>query len=199
MLSSLNLSLRPPTPMSPRSELELEETSDENNYAPLIRNRSAYNPFSSVDRTISRDSTGGECAKNAELLAEYGRKHRRTTHFDIFHLTEAMESESFLSKNDISKDIEDGFPDDTGDSTPSSRSKLDSADKRALTAGTFDNQQPGYTPGPANLSAQDVWHQQHVKVQFYNDLYQKFSFLQTQEQSLRLQLYGQSQAYLAQA
>ena len=79
-------------------------------------------------------------------------------------------------------------------------SNRNGASHRRASAGTFDNQnQPGYTPGAANLSAQNVWQQQQAQAQLHNDLYQTFNFLQTQEQSLRLQLYSQSQAYLAQA
>ena len=79
-------------------------------------------------------------------------------------------------------------------------SNRNGASHRRASAGTFDNQnQPGYIPGAASLSAQTVWQQQQAQAQLHNDLYQTFNFLQTQEQSLRLQLYSQSQAYMAQA
>jgi len=87
-----------------------------------------------------------------------------------------------------------------GGSRGGKHSNRNGASHRRASAGPFDNQnQPGYTPGAANLSAQNVWQQQQAQAQLHNDLYQTFNFLQTQEQSLRLQLYSQSQAYMAQA
>lgn len=46
----------------------------------------------------------------------------------------------------------------------------------------------------------DQWvHAQNVQKQLHNDLYQKFSVLQAQENNLRIQLYQRSQAFAAQA
>ena len=67
---------------------------------------------------------------------------------------------------------------------------------RRASSGAFDPN-PGYIPGlPPNLSSQETWLQAQAQVQLHNDLYQTFSVLQAQENSLRLQLYTQSQAYL---
>ncbi|KAG9237951.1 zinc finger protein-like protein [Amylocarpus encephaloides] len=72
------------------------------------------------------------------------------------------------------------------------------SNRRASSAG-FDNQQSGsYTPGvlPPNMTAQDIWLQQQAQSRLHNDLYATYSVLQAQENSLRLQLYHQSQGYL---
>ena len=68
---------------------------------------------------------------------------------------------------------------------------------RRASSGAFDTNQH-YMPGalPSNLSAQDTWLQQQAQAQLHNDLYTTYSVLQAQENSLRLQLYTQSQAYL---
>ena len=50
---------------------------------------------------------------------------------------------------------------------------------------------------PPNLfTVQDAWLQQQAQAQLHNDLFQTYSVLQAQENSLRLQLYNQSQAYM---
>jgi hypothetical protein len=67
---------------------------------------------------------------------------------------------------------------------------------RRASAGTFD-QHLGYLPGGLPLSsAQDTWLQQQAQAQLSNDLYQTYTALQQQENSLRMQLFNQSQAYL---
>jgi hypothetical protein len=74
-----------------------------------------------------------------------------------------------------------------------------SNNNRRASSGAFDNN-PAYMPGvlPSNLSlpAHDTWLQQQAQAQLHNDLYATYSVLQAQENSLRLQLYTQSQAYL---
>ena len=50
---------------------------------------------------------------------------------------------------------------------------------------------------PPNLfTVQDAWLQQQAQALLHNDLFQTYSVLQAQENSLRLQLYNQSQAYM---
>jgi hypothetical protein len=69
---------------------------------------------------------------------------------------------------------------------------------RRASSAAFDSY-PGYPLGalPPNLmSAQDTWLQQQAQAQLHNDLFQTYSVLQAQENSLRLQLYSQSQAYM---
>ncbi|KAH8594103.1 hypothetical protein B0O99DRAFT_514662 [Bisporella sp. PMI_857] len=85
-----------------------------------------------------------------------------------------------------------------GRSSRGGRNSSSRNSNRRASAGTFDNQ-PGYIPGASNLTPQELWQQQQAQAQLHNDLYQTFSFLQTQEQSLRLQLYSQSQAYMTQS
>jgi hypothetical protein len=69
---------------------------------------------------------------------------------------------------------------------------------RRASSAAFENY-PGYplTGLPQNLFAvQDAWLQQQAQAQLHNDLFQTYSVLQAQENSLRLQLYNQSQAYM---
>ena len=68
--------------------------------------------------------------------------------------------------------------------------------RRASSAG-FDNNPP-YAPGvlPSNMTPQDIWLQQQAQAQLHNDLYTTYSVLQAQENSLRLQLYNQSQGFI---
>ncbi|KAH6674675.1 zinc finger protein-like protein [Halenospora varia] len=63
---------------------------------------------------------------------------------------------------------------------------------RRASSGAFDNPQ-AYNPGPTtpNLSSQDIWLQRQAQTQLHNDLYQTYSVLQAQENSLRQQLYNQ--------
>jgi hypothetical protein len=70
------------------------------------------------------------------------------------------------------------------------------SNRRASSAG-FDNKAP-YAPGVLgpNMTAQDIWAQQQAQAQLHNDLYATYSVLQAQENSLRLQLYTQSQGYM---
>jgi hypothetical protein len=71
------------------------------------------------------------------------------------------------------------------------------SNRRASSAG-FDNKAP-YAPGAAlgpNMTPQDIWLQQQAQAQLHNDLYATYSVLQAQENSLRLQLYNQSQGYM---
>lgn len=69
--------------------------------------------------------------------------------------------------------------------------------RRASASGTFDSHQ-GYLPGnvPLVMSAQETWIQQQAQAQLHNDLLSTYSVLQAQENTLRMQLYQQSQAYL---
>ena len=69
---------------------------------------------------------------------------------------------------------------------------------RRASSAAFENY-PGYplTALPQNLFAvQDAWLQQQAQAQLHNDLFQTYSVLQAQENSLRLQLYNQSQAFM---
>ncbi|CAG8955778.1 hypothetical protein HYFRA_00011647 [Hymenoscyphus fraxineus] len=70
------------------------------------------------------------------------------------------------------------------------------SNRRASSAG-YDSNAP-YNPGalPQNMTAQDIWLQRQAQAQLHNDLYTTYSVLQAQENSLRLQLYNQSQGYL---
>lgn len=70
------------------------------------------------------------------------------------------------------------------------------SNRRASSAG-YDSNAP-YNPGalPPNMTAQDIWLQRQAQAQLHNDLYTTYSVLQAQENSLRLQLYSQSQGYL---
>jgi hypothetical protein len=69
---------------------------------------------------------------------------------------------------------------------------------RRASSAAFENY-PSYplTGLPPNLfTVQDAWLQQQAQAQLHNDLFQTYSVLQAQENSLRLQLYNQSQAYM---
>lgn len=83
------------------------------------------------------------------------------------------------------------------------RSRNGSANSRRASSCAFDSTQAykpnGTTP---NLSAQEAWLQKQAQAQLHNDLYQTYSVLQAQENSLRMQLYAQNmhnQAYAQQA
>jgi hypothetical protein len=55
----------------------------------------------------------------------------------------------------------------------------------------------GYIPSLSqNIGPQETWLQAQAQAQLHNDLYQTYSVLQAQENSLRMRLYHQSQAYL---
>lgn len=70
------------------------------------------------------------------------------------------------------------------------------SNRRASSSGTYDGNTP-YNGGlPPNMSPQDVWLQRQAQAQLHNDLYTTYSVLQAQENSLRLQLYNQSQGYM---
>jgi len=66
---------------------------------------------------------------------------------------------------------------------------------RRASSSNFENH-PGFIPIPGNLSAHETWLQQQAQAQLHNDLFQTYSVLQAQENSLRQQLYNQSQMYL---
>jgi hypothetical protein len=67
---------------------------------------------------------------------------------------------------------------------------------RRASSSTFDSTS-SYNGGlPPNMTAQDVWLQRQAQAQLHNDLYTTYSVLQAQENSLRLQLYNQSQGYM---
>jgi hypothetical protein len=67
---------------------------------------------------------------------------------------------------------------------------------RRASSGAFDPNQ-GYVPSlPHNIGAQDHWLQVQAQAQLHNDLYQTYSVLQAQENSLRQQLLNQSQVYM---
>lgn len=67
---------------------------------------------------------------------------------------------------------------------------------RRASSGAFDPNQ-GYIPSlPHNIGAQDHWLQVQAQAQLHNDLYQTYSVLQAQENSLRQQLLNQSQVYM---
>lgn len=67
---------------------------------------------------------------------------------------------------------------------------------RRASSGAFDPNS-GYFPSlPHNIGAQDHWLQAQAQAQLHNDLYQTYSVLQAQENSLRQQLLNQSQAYM---
>lgn len=69
---------------------------------------------------------------------------------------------------------------------------------RRASSAAFENY-PSYPMAglPQNLfSVQDAWLHQQAQAQLHNDLFQTYSVLQAQENSLRLQLYNQSQAYM---
>lgn len=68
---------------------------------------------------------------------------------------------------------------------------------RRASASTFDNHQQ-YVPAGIQMNSQDsTWlQQQAAQAQLSNDLYQTYTALQQQENSLRIQLYNQSQAFL---
>lgn len=82
------------------------------------------------------------------------------------------------------------------------RNQSGSNSNRRASSGAFDNNS-SYMPGlSANLSAQDAWLQRQAQAQLHNDLYNTYSVLQAQENSLRLQLYAQglqNQVYAQQA
>ncbi|TVY92892.1 Poly(A) RNA polymerase [Lachnellula willkommii] len=66
---------------------------------------------------------------------------------------------------------------------------------RRSSSSTFDGS--SYNGGlPPNMTAQDVWLQRQAQAQLHNDLYTTYSVLQAQENSLRMQLYNQSQGYM---
>jgi hypothetical protein len=68
---------------------------------------------------------------------------------------------------------------------------------RRASSGTFENH-PTFLPGglPPSMSVQEAWLQRQAQAQLHNDLYATYSVLQAQENSLRLQLYNQSQQYM---
>ena len=67
---------------------------------------------------------------------------------------------------------------------------------RRASSGAFDPNS-GFIPTlPHNIGPQETWLQAQAQAQLHNDLYQTYSVLQAQENSLRMQLYHQSQAYL---
>lgn len=67
---------------------------------------------------------------------------------------------------------------------------------RRASSGAFDPNS-AYLPSlPQNLGAQDTWLQAQAQAQLHNDLYQTYSVLQAQENSLRQQLFEQSRAYM---
>ena len=67
---------------------------------------------------------------------------------------------------------------------------------RRASSGAFDPNQGYIPPLPHNIGAQDHWLQVQAQAQLHNDLYQTYSVLQAQENSLRQQLLHQSQAYM---
>lgn len=69
---------------------------------------------------------------------------------------------------------------------------------RRASSAAFENH-PGYPVAglpPSIYAVQDAWLHQQAQAQLHNDLFQTYSVLQAQENSLRLQLYNQSQAYI---
>jgi len=67
---------------------------------------------------------------------------------------------------------------------------------RRASSSAFDSNS-SYAGGlPPNMTAQDVWLQRQAQAQLHNDLYTTYSVLQAQENSLRLQLYNQSQGFM---
>jgi hypothetical protein len=72
-----------------------------------------------------------------------------------------------------------------------------STGSRRASSGAFDSPQI-YTPQnlPHNITPQEAWiRTQNAQTQLHNDLYTTFSVLQAQENSLRMQLFNQTQAY----
>jgi hypothetical protein len=69
--------------------------------------------------------------------------------------------------------------------------------RRASASGPFDSHQAYLQNGMSlGMSAQETWIQQQAQAQLHNDLLSTYSVLQAQENTLRMQLYQQSQAYM---
>jgi hypothetical protein len=76
------------------------------------------------------------------------------------------------------------------------RNQRSNNNNRRASSSAFDPN-PGYMPSlPHNIAAQDHLLQLQAQAQLHNDLYQTYSFLQSQENSLRQQLFSQSQALM---
>jgi hypothetical protein len=102
------------------------------------------NDSSTISSTISKDNTAAERARQAELLAQFGKRKQPM-----------------------------GF----------------------AKAFVHMSLEPHPLELPPSMSVQEAWLQQQAQAQLHNDLSATYSVLQAQENSLRLQLYNQSQQY----